>query len=54
MYAGYPSFLGRGYPQIGPKDARDRREEARALLAKGIDPSEQRKAQKATQQSDQA
>ncbi|EGV33198.1 putative integrase prophage protein, partial [Thiorhodococcus drewsii AZ1] len=41
------------YPDVGLKEARERREEARALLANGIDPSEHRKAQKATQQ-DQA
>lgn len=34
------------YPDIGLKDARDRRDEARKLLATGIDPSENRKAQK--------
>lgn len=35
------------YPEVGLKDARDRRDEARKLLAAGIDPSENRKAQKA-------
>ena len=34
------------YPDIGLKDARERREEARKLLADGIDPGENRKAQK--------
>jgi integrase len=35
------------YPDVSLKDARDRRDEARKLLANGIDPSENRKAQKA-------
>lgn len=35
------------YPEVGLKDARARRDEARKLLANGIDPSENRKAQKA-------
>lgn len=34
------------YPDVGLKDARERREEARTLLAKGVDPGAQRKAQK--------
>jgi integrase len=34
------------YPDVGLKDARDRREAARKLLANGIDPSENRKAQR--------
>ena len=34
------------YPDTGLADARDRRDEARKLLAAGIDPSEQRKAAK--------
>lgn len=34
------------YPDTGLKDARDSRDEARKLLAKGIDPSENRKAKK--------
>lgn len=34
------------YPDVGLKDARDRRDAARRLLADGIDPSENRKAQK--------
>ena len=33
-----------GYPQIPLSDARKRREEARALIAKGIDPGESKKA----------
>lgn len=35
------------YPDIGLKDARDRRDEARKLIAQGVDPSENRKAAKA-------
>lgn len=35
------------YPDVGLKDARNKRDEARKLLAAGGDPSEQRKAQKA-------
>lgn len=36
------------YPDISLKVARDRRDEARKLLAEGVDPSENRKAQKAS------
>ncbi|MFM0638531.1 integrase arm-type DNA-binding domain-containing protein [Paraburkholderia metrosideri] len=35
------------YPDVGLKEARDRRDEARKLLANGIDPSIERKVQKA-------
>lgn len=35
------------YPYIGLKEARERREEARKLLAHGVDPNENRKQQKA-------
>jgi integrase len=38
--------LGR-YPDVGLKEARERRDEARKLLAGGIDPSHNRQAQKA-------
>jgi len=34
------------YPDVSLKDARDRRDEARKLLAGGVDPSENRKAAK--------
>ncbi len=34
------------YPDVNLKDARNRRDDARKLLANGIDPSENRKAQK--------
>jgi integrase len=36
------------YPAVGLKDARERRDAARKLLADGIDPGENRKAMKAT------
>ena len=35
------------YPDVGLKEARERRDAARKLLADGVDPSENRKAQKA-------
>jgi len=35
------------YPDVSLKDARNRRDEARKLLAQGVDPGENRKAQKA-------
>ena len=35
------------YPDVGLKDARERRDEARKLLANGVDPGENRKLQKA-------
>ncbi len=38
------------YPDVSLKDARARRDEARKLLANGIDPSENRKVQKAVKQ----
>ncbi len=41
------------YPDVSLRDARDRRDTARKLLAGGIDPSENRKAQKSTR-ADQA
>src|SRR5438445_13894224 len=34
------------YPDVGLKDARERRDAARKLVADGVDPSENRKAQK--------
>ena len=37
------------YPDVDLKSARRRRDEARSLIANNVDPSEQRKAQKATQ-----
>lgn len=48
-YDGKAKMLSLGvYPDVSLKDARDRREIARKLLANGVDPSENRKAQKAT------
>ncbi|QPJ64809.1 MAG: integrase arm-type DNA-binding domain-containing protein [Candidatus Nitrohelix vancouverensis] len=38
------------YPDVSLKDARERREEARKLVANGIDPSENRKVQKAVRE----
>ncbi|HWB33598.1 MAG TPA: integrase arm-type DNA-binding domain-containing protein [Acidobacteriaceae bacterium] len=40
------------YPDVGLKDARERREAARRLLANGVDPGEHRKAQKQTRIED--
>jgi len=37
------------YPDVGLKEARDRRDEARKQIAAGVDPGEVRKAQKASQ-----
>jgi integrase len=46
-YDGKEKRLSLGvYPSVSLKDARDRRDAARKLLADGIDPSENRKAQK--------
>jgi len=39
------------YPDISLKDARDRRDESRKLVANNIDPSEHRKAKKSAQRS---
>jgi integrase len=38
------------YPDVGLKDARERRDQARKLLANGIDPAENRKALKAARE----
>ena len=38
------------YPDVGLKDARNRRDEARKLLAEGTDPGEDRKTQKTARQ----
>lgn len=40
------------YPDTSLKDAREKRDEARALIAQGIDPSDQRKAAKAQARAD--
>jgi integrase len=39
------------YPEVKLKDARDRRQAAREMIAKGIDPSEARKAEKTSRTS---
>lgn len=53
-FAGKEKRLSLGvYPDVSLKDARDRRDAARKLLANGVDPSENRKATKASQ-ADQA
>lgn len=47
--AGKEKMLSLGtYPDTGLKDARLKRDEARRMMAEGIDPSQQRKAAKAT------
>ncbi|HEX7438781.1 MAG TPA: Arm DNA-binding domain-containing protein, partial [Caldimonas sp.] len=47
-FGGKEKLLSLGvYPEIGLSEARKRRQDARELLAKGIDPSAVRKAQKA-------
>lgn len=47
--------LGLGtYPDVSLKDARDRRDEARALLAKGIDPADQKRRDKLAAQTSAA
>lgn len=47
-YADKEKLLSVGvYPEVGLKDARSRRDEARKLLAAGLDPGEHRKAKKA-------
>ena len=49
-FAGKRKTLSMGvYPDVGLKAARDRRDEARRLVADGIDPGENRKIQKAAQ-----
>lgn len=50
-FEGKEKMLAHGvYPETSLKEARERRDEARKLLAQGIDPGEQRKAQKAAKQ----
>lgn len=47
-FAGKRKTLSMGvYPDVGLADARERRDEARKLITQGIDPGENRKAQKA-------
>lgn len=48
-FLGKQKMLSMGkYPEVSLKDARVRREEARKLLANGVDPSESRRAEKAS------
>jgi len=48
-YGGKEKRLALGvYPEVSLKEARERRDEARTLLRNGIDPSEHRKAKKAS------
>ena len=48
-FGGKEKLLSLGtYPEIGLKEARERCDEARRLLANNVDPSQQRKAQKAS------
>lgn len=51
-FAGKEKLLSFGtYPDIGLKEARQRRDDARKLLAAGVDPGEHRKAHKASRSS---
>jgi hypothetical protein len=51
-FEGKEKLLSRGkYPETGLKDARERRDEARKLLANGADPGEVKRAQKAAKQA---
>ena len=53
--AGVEKRLSLGtYPETSLKSAREKRDEARALIAQGIDPSDLRKASKAQAQADAA
>lgn len=46
-FAGKEKLLAIGvYPEVGLKEARDRREEAKRLLSEGVDPSVERKVRK--------
>lgn len=49
-FAGREKLLSLGgYPDVGLKQAREKRDAARTLVASGIDPSTQRQAEKAAQ-----
>ena len=46
-FAGKEKLLAIGvYPEVGLKEARDRREDAKRLLGEGVDPSVERKVRK--------
>lgn len=50
-FAGKEKMLALGkYPEVSLADARARRDEARKLLANGVDPSENKKAVKVEQE----
>ena len=52
-HGGKEKLLSLGvYPEISLKEARRRRDEARTLIAQGIDPSEQRKEEKAVAEAE--
>jgi len=54
-FAGKQKLLSFGaYPAVGLKDARARRDEAKNLLASGVDPSEQKKVDKAREAVERA
>lgn len=54
-FVGKEKLLALGeYPQVSLAEARDRRDEARKLLAAGIDPSEHKKAMKAAKAAEAA
>ncbi|HAO9120320.1 TPA: integrase arm-type DNA-binding domain-containing protein, partial [Escherichia coli] len=52
-FGGKEKMLALGkYPEVSPADARARRDEARKLLANGVDPSENKKAVKVEQEQE--
>ena len=54
-FGGKEKLLSLGvYPDVSLKQARDRRDDARKLLAEGVDPSEHRKASKASKKDSAA
>ena len=53
-FSGTTCSLWANNPEITLKEARERREEARKLLAHGVDPSEARKAERATEETKKA
>jgi hypothetical protein len=54
-FAGKEKRISLGvFPDVSLKDARERKDEARRLLANGIDPSERRKTHRARQKSSAA
>ena len=52
-FKGKPNRISLGvYPAVGLKDAREKHAEARKLLAAGVDPSEERKKERALNQEE--